>query len=88
MPSGQYQTDPGPMAIPVRPTTSASTKQEQHTPRLLHSQAAGEAREVVQDQVEELARVGARETLMAALNEEVDAYLGRGRCERIENAPG
>ena len=45
-------------------------------------EAADEAREVVQDQVEELARVGAREMLMAALKEEVDAYLGRGRYQR------
>ena len=44
--------------------------------------ATDEAREVVQDQVEELARVGAREMLMAALNEEVGAYLGRSRYQR------
>ena len=36
--------------------------------------------EVVADQVEPAA--GAREMLMAALNEEVDAYLGRGRYFR------
>jgi transposase-like protein len=37
---------------------------------------------MVRDQVEELARAGAREMLMAALGEEVDAYLGRSRYER------
>ena len=45
-------------------------------------EATDEAREVVQDQVEELARVGAREMLMAALKEEVEAYLGRSRYQR------
>jgi transposase-like protein len=45
-------------------------------------QAAGEARETVRDRVEELARAGAQEMLMAALNEEVDAYLGRSRYQR------
>jgi len=44
--------------------------------------ADGEAVEVVHDHLEELAREGAREMLMKALNEEVDAYLGRGRYER------
>jgi len=46
--------------------------------------AGDEAREMVGDQVEELARAGAREMLMAALNEEVDAYLGRSRYQRDE----
>jgi transposase-like protein len=41
---------------------------------------------VVQDQLEELARQGARTLLMAALNEEVDAYLGRGRYVRTDGA--
>jgi transposase-like protein len=45
-------------------------------------QAADEARGIVRDQVEELARAGAQEMLMAALNEEVDAYLGRSRYQR------
>jgi transposase-like protein len=39
---------------------------------------------MVRDQVEALARSGAREMLMGALNEEVDAYLGRGRYQRDE----
>jgi putative transposase len=43
------------------------------------AQAAGQ---VVRDQIEELARAGAREMLMTALGEEVDAYLGRSRYER------
>ena len=46
--------------------------------------AGDEAGEVVRDQVEELARCGARQMLMAALNEEVDAYLGRSRYQRDE----
>jgi len=43
-----------------------------------------EARQVVGDQVEELARQGARQMLMVAMKEEVDGYLGRGRYERQE----
>jgi transposase-like protein len=46
--------------------------------------AGDEAGEVVRDRIEELARSGARELLMAALNEEVDAYLGRSRYQREE----
>ncbi len=38
--------------------------------------------EVVQDHLETLARRGAREMLSSALNEEVEAYLGRGGYER------
>ncbi len=38
--------------------------------------------EVVSDQLEALAREGAREMLMTTLADEVDAYLGRGRYER------
>jgi len=41
------------------------------------------ARQVVHDQVEELARQGARQMLTAALHEEVEACLGRGRYERL-----
>lgn len=40
------------------------------------------AAQVVGDQIEALARQGARTMLMAALGEEVDAYLGRGVYER------
>jgi len=43
-----------------------------------------EAGGVVADQLEELARQGAREMLMAALQDERDAYLGRGRYERSD----
>lgn len=46
------------------------------------------ASEVVTDQLESLAREGAREMLMTALGEEVDAYLGRGRYERGEGFRG
>ncbi|MFZ0544983.1 MAG: IS256 family transposase [Candidatus Promineifilaceae bacterium] len=45
-------------------------------------QDEGEAVQVVEDQIEALARQGARTMLMSALNEEVDAYLGRGAYER------
>lgn len=40
------------------------------------------AQQVVRDQLEALARQGAKTILMVTLNEEVDAYLGRGRYER------
>jgi len=50
--------------------------------RKVKCEADGEAMEVVRDHLEELARKGAREMLMKALDEEVDAYLGRGRYER------
>lgn len=43
---------------------------------------ASAALRAVNDQLEELARHGARTILMVTLNEEVDAYLGRGRYER------
>jgi transposase-like protein len=43
---------------------------------------------VVRDHLEELARAGAREMLMRALNEEVEAYLGRGRYERTDDHRG
>ncbi len=43
-----------------------------------------EACEVVQDHLETLARRGAQEMLSSALNEEVEAYLGRGRYERAD----
>ena len=48
----------------------------------------GEAVAVVQDQLEILARHGAREMLMTALDEEVNAYLGRGRYERADEYRG
>ncbi len=50
--------------------------------------ATGEAAEVVQDQLETLAREGARQMLGRALSEEVDAYLGRGRYERTDEYRG
>jgi transposase-like protein len=49
---------------------------------------AGEAQAVVRDQLEELARDGARRMLTEALNEEVDAYLRRGRYERTDEFRG
>lgn len=50
------------------------------------SQAGAEAHELVTDQLEELARQGAREMLMEALLDERDAYLGRRRYERSGEA--
>jgi transposase-like protein len=49
---------------------------------------AGAAGEVVANQLETLAREGAREMLMTALGDEVDAYLGRGRYERGDGFRG
>jgi len=46
--------------------------------------AGQEAQEVVRDQIEHLARQGARHMLMTALAEEVDVYLGRGCYERSD----
>ena len=44
----------------------------------------GSAQQVVSDQIEALAREGARAMLMSAVNEEVDAYLGRGVYQRSD----
>lgn len=49
-------------------------------------EAADEAVQVVRDQVEELARLGARQMLLAALEDEVNVYLGRGWYERRGDA--
>jgi len=43
---------------------------------------AAESRPVVTDQLEELARQGARQILVTALQEEVETYLGRDRYKR------
>ena len=48
-------------------------------------QDAGEAGQVVVDHLEELARQGARQMLVEALQEEVEAYLGR---EDSSTSPG
>jgi len=48
------------------------------------SEAGAEAHQAVRDQLEALAREGACEMLMKALDEEVDGYLGRGRYERTD----
>ena len=60
----------------------ATTTRGRQTVKQDDSQAADSASQVGRDRVEELARTGAREMLMAALTEEVDAYLERGRYER------
>ncbi len=45
-------------------------------------EAADEAGQLVRDQVEELARAGARQMLLAALEDEVNVYLQRERYQR------
>ena len=47
-------------------------------------EAGDEAHQVVRDQLEALAREGACEMLMKALDEEVDGYLGRSRYQRTD----
>jgi putative transposase len=47
-----------------------------------HGEGGDEAQQVVRDQVEELARAGARQMLLAALEDEVNAYLQRERYQR------
>ena len=60
----------------------ATTTRRQQAVKQDDAKAAVTAGEMVSDQIEALARHGAREMLMAAMNEEVDAYLGRGRYAR------
>ncbi len=48
-------------------------------PKKVKCEEVGEASEVIQDQVEALAREEARLMLMAALNDEVNAYPARQR---------
>jgi putative transposase len=48
------------------------------------SEAGDQAGAMVRDELEALARQGARDLLMAALEDERDAYLGRGPYERSE----
>jgi putative transposase len=45
---------------------------------------ADQAQQVVVDHLEELARQGARQMLITALQEEVEAYLGRDRYQRTD----
>jgi putative transposase len=51
-------------------------------------ESGDKAGELVRDQLEELARAGAREMLTRALHEEVESYLGRGRYERTDDYRG
>jgi transposase-like protein len=60
----------------------ATTTGRRRSVKRQDEEAGDEARQMVRDQVEELARAGAREMLSAALNEEVAAYLGRSRYQR------
>jgi hypothetical protein len=46
------------------------------------ARAAGAAGQVIRDQVEELARLGARQMLLAALEDEVNVYRQRDRYQR------
>lgn len=48
----------------------------------VNQQDADQAQQVVADHLERLARQGARQMLVTALREEVDAYLGRDRYQR------
>ena len=57
-------------------------KQEEDGDRSGRQVDAPAALQAVSDQLEQLARHGARTILMVTLNEEVDVYLGRGRYER------
>jgi len=66
----------------------ATTTKRRRNVKRQDVQAAEEAREIVRDQLEDLARTGARAMLIVALNEEVDAYLGRGRYQRDETFRG
>jgi len=61
----------------------ATTTQRQRMVKQVQSLDGQEAQQVARDQLEALARQGARQMLMATLHEEVDAYLGRGRYERL-----
>ena len=54
----------------------------------VNRQDGNEAAAVVGDQLEALARQGARQMLMGALGEEVDSYLQRGRYRRSEDDDG
>jgi putative transposase len=60
----------------------ATTTKRSATVKRQDAAAGDEAQAVVQDQLEALARQGARQILVAALNDEVDGYLGRDRYQR------
>ncbi|HSR49672.1 MAG TPA: IS256 family transposase [Acidobacteriota bacterium] len=61
---------------------ASRTKRQDEVNRQDGTEAAG----LVADQLEGLARQGARQMLMEALNEEVEAYLHRGRYQRSDEA--
>lgn len=56
--------------------------------RNVKHEKSDDAKGVIADRLEELARQGARDMLMVALSDEVDAYLGRGRYERTTEYRG
>jgi transposase-like protein len=66
----------------------ATTTRRDESVKRRDVQAADEAHAIARDQVEELARAGAQEMLMAALKEEVDTYLGRSCYQRDETFRG
>ncbi len=67
------------MATTTRRRRIVKSKQSQG---VVDVESAESAVEVVRDQLETLACQGARLMLSAAMDDEVDAYLGRGRYER------
>src|SRR5919201_3985639 len=52
--------------------------------RAYHNQVTEDERNKVQDALEAYVREGARRMLTAALEEEVDTFLGRGRYQRSQ----
>lgn len=62
------------------------TRRRQDVNRL--EERSGQAAQVVEDQVEALVRQGAQQMLMSALNEEVEAYLGREAYQRRDRFRG
>lgn len=66
----------------------ATRPQSKRIVKRVDDEAGAESRQAVSDQLEELARRGAQEMLMDALQEEVDQYLGRGRYRRGDTFRG
>jgi putative transposase len=66
----------------------ATTARRESNVKQQDQQGAAEAGPVVRDQVEELARAGARQMLLAALEDEVNGYLQRDRYQRSGGLDG
>jgi len=74
-----------------RSVKDAVVQEAGHTARKAihgHEQASLEHGQIVRDQLEGLAQEGARKMLMAALDDEVSVYLGRGHYQRSGEADG